>query len=446
MASTSFKRSQVVGPGAGFDYPEHATKKPRFDLRNPSALATDEAPDDDDEFLHADEIGQGRRVRRNAVNVQGYDSDSETEYFDTRAAEKARERKQESKPETDDMFAESEDEEQDEDLAVKKKKMVKFMDQNEIQGEVRSSRAGMANKVDLRQNAKGKGVAGTLPSEDEDEEDADDATRDALDESLDTEVGAGGKKANAPLLDAFNVRAEMDEGRYDEAGNYVRKAADPEAIHDGWLEGVSKKDMRKAAEAAERREVAQRKAADEQDNIFTADLLRGLITNLQKGEMALEALARLNKRQKSKPKWQVKAKNQRKNNMDEPQDEKMTDTNPDEDARKQSIEQITVAADNLLSRGQPNIYETERELLTRQYHRETGEPWVDPKEPSAEPAMDGPPMWEFRWSDSRDGGQAHGPYDANMMQSWSAAGYFGQGVEFRKAGSSDNWSREAVFV
>jgi CD2 antigen cytoplasmic tail-binding protein 2 len=54
-------------------------------------------------------------------------------------------------------------------------------------------------------------------------------------------------------------------------------------------------------------------------------------------------------------------------------------------------------------------------------------------------------MWEFRWSDARDGGDAHGPYDGAMMESWKHAGYFGDGVEFRKVGETGEWSREVTF-
>ena len=65
------------------------------------------------------------------------------------------------------------------------------------------------------------------------------------------ELGAGGKKSHAPKLDAFNMKNEQEEGRFDAQGNFVRKAADPDAVHDSWLEGVSKKDMKKAKEAAD---------------------------------------------------------------------------------------------------------------------------------------------------------------------------------------------------
>lgn len=48
--------------------------------------------------------------------------------------------------------------------------------------------------------------------------------------------------------------------------------------------------------------------------------------------------------------------------------------------------------------------------------------------------------------DGRDGGQVNGPYDGAMMISWNDAGYFGEGVEFRRADTGGDWSRSVDFV
>ncbi|KAL1968712.1 hypothetical protein VTN77DRAFT_1538 [Rasamsonia byssochlamydoides] len=443
-----------------FDGPS-SSKKPRFDLRNPSSLAPDAL--EEDAILDADEIGRGRRgVRRNAVNIDGYESDSENEGFDARAEAKAKANREQQKKEQqddDDMFAELKEdfeaEEMDEDEAArKKKKSVRFLRDDEIEGQVASSRGGHSVRADLSRPDV------VEDDESESESDVPDEERARLDEGMDAELGAGAKKTHAPLLDAFNMRAEQEEGRFDEEGNYIRKAADPDAIHDTWLEGVSKKDIRRAREAAERRDAQRREKDRQNDSILTADLLRTLIIHLQRGETVLEALARLGKGLRKKPKWQTKHRNKPKSKMTNGRDSngavedvEMTDDDPEEAARKQAIDAITGAADLLLTRGQTDIYEVEREMLTRQYRRETGEEWIDP--PQADNGEDtglnteasGTTMWEYRWSDARDGGQTHGPYDSTMMKSWSDAGYFGEGVEFRRAGDpTSEWTRVAAFT
>lgn len=428
-----------------------STKKPRFDLRNPSALAPDAL--EEDAILELDEIGRrGQQVRRNAVNIDGYESDSDNEGFDARAEAKARRnREKDAAGDDDDMFAELEEDfkaDQDDEAARKDKKTVRFLRDDEIEGQVASSRGGRSVRADL--SKKGEDALREMEEDDDDSEsDVADEERARIGDDIDKELGAGAKKTHAPLLDAFNMRAEQEEGRFDEAGNYVRKAADPDAIHDTWLEGISKKDMKRAKEAAAKRDAARRERDKENDKILTADVLRTLITHMERGETVLEALARLGRGMQKKPKWQMKQKNKKRNGE---MDVDMPEADPAEAARKQAIEAITGAADILLTRGQPDIYEAERELLTRQYRRETGEEWVDPAPAESGPngtaaaEAQGPTMWEFRWSDARDGGETHGPYDSAMMESWREAGYFGEGVEFRRVGDTNGWTRVANFA
>ena len=72
------------------------SKKPRFDARNPSTLAPD-APEED-AILELDEIGKGgMQTKRNAVKLDGYESDSSDDNFEARADEKAELAKQEGR-------------------------------------------------------------------------------------------------------------------------------------------------------------------------------------------------------------------------------------------------------------------------------------------------------------------------------------------------------------
>ena len=428
------------------------SKKPRFDIRNPSALAPDAA--EDDAVLDADVIGgRGHNVRRNAVNIDGYDSDSENENFGARAAAKAKEKEAMSKDEEDeDMFADlAEDfkdgDESDGDAGRKggKKKAVRFLDEDEIEGQVQNSKSGGHVSADFTLNGKGKSrAARDEEAESSSDSDVDDEVRASIGNEIDEEVGAGGKKTHAPKLDAFNMKNEQEEGRFDDQGNYVRKAADADAVHDTWLEGVSKKDMKKAKEAADKREEERRKKAIADDSIPTGDVLKTLIPFLERGETVLEALARQGKgkRKEKKPKWQSKAKNQKRNSQNgHAMDTDMNEEDPAETKRRNDVEAITGAADLLLTRGQPEIYDAERELLVRQYKKETGQEWTEPDTTRNDADSSSTKMWEYRWADARDGGETHGPYDGATMAAWNNAGYFGEGVEFRQQNGTDGWSR-----
>jgi CD2 antigen cytoplasmic tail-binding protein 2 len=479
MASSSKRPLATYGKDAP------PSKKPKFSLRNPSALA--EAPSDDDDEanaeLEADVIGSNQpHLKRNAVNIDGFDSDSGDEAaFDERADARAKADKQarKSKVEEDaDMFADLEEDfadDSDGDAAKKrKKKDVRFLDGDQIEGQVKQSTGGghVGSRLHLTdEEARYMDKHGVLPASaklqdadgdgSSDESEVDDERRAALDEEIDEELGAGAKTRHAPKLDAFNMRDENQEGAFDESGNFVRKAADKDAVHDRWLEGTSKKDMKRAAEAHEKREEERRKRDREDDQRSPADVLGSLIGRMEVGETVLEALARLGRsKTKSKTKKQSKWQKNRKQNEiaveGEPNGHNGEDDAKAEEAearRKTDVEALTAAADLMLTRGMTDIYDTEREMLMRQYQRENGgEAWRDP-EPEHEDDANGndvdaaaaTKMWEYRWTDARDGGHVNGPYDGGTMRQWNEAGYFNGAIEFRPAGGS-TWSAAAGFV
>ncbi|KAI8955196.1 hypothetical protein F4801DRAFT_574783 [Xylaria longipes] len=428
---------------------EPDSKKVKFDVRNPSALAPDAVDEDDnapDVFLEADAdvIGKSAATKRGAVNIDGYDSDSDREELGTLRTSKAKAKKDVDEN-MDDMFA-AEDNAADarddtvDETTGKKSKQVRFMSTGEIQGQENESKSG--GRIHIN---------GEEESSDDDEE----AIALAIqEEDVDEEIGAGGRKKHAPKIEAFNLKAENEEGRFDEAGNFVRKAVDPDAVHDRWLEGLSKKDMRRAAEAHEKREAEQREKRREEDSVLTSDLLRSLITHLERGETALEALARLGRSQtktkaKKVPKWKQKKQAEKTDSMDIDEDKGTKDKeaeDPEQIRIKEAIDAITDAADKLLGRDRPDVYDRERERLIREFVRETDEEWVEPvREQAKESNDETAKMWEYRWTDGRDGASKQGPFDGNMMKAWQDAGYFGEGVEFREAGD-ESWSRAADFV
>lgn len=497
-AGESFARTHHGGGdgGADRDAPS-SSKKVKFDVRNPSALAPDarDEDDEDDAVLEADVIGKGAgATKRGAVNIDGYDSDSDNETFKDRAeARRPRGKKGKDDGEVDvdiadqldnydsrlrnggvaageegagdededmfgaddDMFG-ADDDPDDEDGdgtaapkgTARKGKEVRFLDADKIEGQEQASKSGGT----ILLGEPGEDQPGGGNASDDDEEEVALAIQE---EGVDEEVGLGGLKRHAPKLDAFNMKEEQEEGAFDEAGNFVRKAVDPDAVHDRWLDGVSKKDMKKAREAHEKREAERRRQRKEDDAVLTEDLLKSLILSLDKGETPIEALARLGKgkkKEKKVPKWKQK-KQEKKMSAGEDEGETMDVDQPkeaDDPAQvkiKEAINTITEAADKLLSREFTDIYETEREMLIRDWQTEAGERWAEPAaqaQPADQTAASGTKMWEYRWIDGRDSGVVQGAYDGPAMKAWQDAGYF-EGVEFRTVGEED-WSRVAEFA
>jgi CD2 antigen cytoplasmic tail-binding protein 2 len=427
-----------------------SSKKPRFDVRNPSTLAAD-APEED-AILELDEIG-GHKIKRRGVEVDGYDSDSSTENFESRADAKAKLNKEidTSKPkskdeEEDDMFADLEEPDGDDDEELraegKKKKNVRFLEDKEIEGQILSSTSGGHVSSDFSLHGKRSKRQEGENSESSEDDDAGDELRDFVPRSIDPELGAGHKKSHAPRLEAFNMKAEQEEGRFDENGNYVRKARDPYAHHDTWLEGVTKKQMKKAKEMHDKQEEERKQKELEQDAIITGDVLAALIPKLDRGETPTEALAALQKQRKPKPKpkWQ-RAKQRNGDAMEIEENDEQKKADEEKEAKiKEKIEAITDAVTALINKGYNDIWDTERELLTRMYKRETGDEWVDPKDDN----IDEDAQWNFKWDGSTD---VHGPYDTAMMKAWADTGYFtANGAEFQRVGEEDGWSRTADFM
>ncbi|KKA27684.1 hypothetical protein TD95_002756 [Thielaviopsis punctulata] len=464
-----------------------STKGVRFDVRNPSALAP-EAADEEDAFLDADVIRGSSSTKRGAVNIDGYDSDSDNETFNAKAQRRktsdvdinekfdnytagpeTKKRKTKNNDDDDDddfdMFGGGGDNEADADADEagrengdfhadgKKKKDVRFVDAADlVQGQEEKSRSGGHIRLD----------------DESSDDDDDDKALAAAEEDLDPEVGAGGLKRNAPKIEAFNLKQEQEEGRFDEAGNYVRQAVEAGAEHDKWLEGLSKKEMKKAAEAHEKREAEAARLRRAEDELLTENLLATLIRLLERGETALEALARLGKataRTKNKakakklPAWKLKKLREKNGGMDVDASAGADAEHVDDDAAtaqaKRDINAITEAADRLLSRDYADIYDQERELLMREFRAETGREWMDAPAAVAQEdkhsgdgvsAAKADRMWEFRWTDGRDNGARQGPFDGRTMKAWQDAGYFSEGVEFRLQNDEGGWTLVGDFA
>lgn len=435
-------------------------KRPKFDVRNPSILAPDAR--EEDAVLDADVIGGSNATKRGAVNLDGYDSDSDNETFKAKAesrrkgnvslaneldnydAKTSGPSASAAKPaadddDDDDMFAADDDDAglgadaDDGDTTKPDKKTVRFLDASQIEGQDSSSRTKGEIRLDNQESS-------------DDEADVDLAIEE---EGIDAEVGAGGLKKHAPKVEAFNLKEEMQEGQFDQDGNYIRKAGDPDAIHDKWLDGLSKKEMKKAAAAHEKREAEARKQRIQEDGVLVSELLGTLIKHLEKAETPIEALARLGKGQakvKKIPKWKLKKMNKGSEGMDVDTE---TADDPEQTRIKTAINNITEAADKLLSRDFEDIYDQEREMLVREYRRETGEDWVEPTAQTTEEngSKATAKMWEFRWTDGRDGDAKQGPFDSQTMKAWQDAGYFQGSVEFRPADDElGQWTSVADFA
>lgn len=103
-------------------------------------------------------------------------------------------------------------------------------------------------------------------------------------------------------ISSFNMREEMEEGKFAADGTYV-KTFDPHAVHDRWMDGVDEKEIKLARRRKRQQDRIQKekmKAEErelEQSGGKTA-LEAQLVGMLKRGETVLEALQRLGLRSK----------------------------------------------------------------------------------------------------------------------------------------------------
>lgn len=202
-------------------------------------------------------------ARKGRVKNEGYDSDSSD---DGEGVVNSRKKKEGEDDEDDDMFAIGEKEEKQDEASGKKKKDKEFMRLGDIEG----------------QEFGNSGSEGD--SDDDEPEDEDDAER--------------RKKAGMGYeLSSFNMREEMEEGKFTEDGSYVR-SFDPHGVHDRWMEGLDEKAIKQARRKKREQERVQRekvkaeeKELEESGGVPTLE--KELLALLRKGETVLEALQRL---------------------------------------------------------------------------------------------------------------------------------------------------------
>ena len=245
----------------------------------------------DDETNFANEVDAALEnpsaTRKGRVKTDGYDSDSSDDgegvVLSRRPGADGA-----ANDEDEDMFAPGPKEEDTKaEGASEKKKREEFLRLGDIEGQ-EFGRGGSADGGTDDDNSS---------RDDEEPEDEDDAER--------------RKKAGMGYeISSFNMREEMEEGKFSADGMYVRNF-DPHALHDRWMDGLGEREIKLARKRKRRQEKEQRekmRAEEEELELLGGKdaVEREVLAMLKKGETVLEALQRLGTRNK-----QSKAKQSR---------------------------------------------------------------------------------------------------------------------------------------
>ncbi|KAF8609956.1 hypothetical protein BDV93DRAFT_517178 [Ceratobasidium sp. AG-I] len=380
---------RAVSTGAG-----PSTKRTRF--TDPSDSATN-----GDEQTFAEQVDENLEnvSSRKGVKNEGYDSDSSD---DGEGVVESRKKKAAEDDDDDDMFATPNPDKEKSQADAGAKKQEKYLALGDIEGQEFGRATGAG-------------------SDDDDEpEDEDDAERRK-------------KQGMGFEISSFNMKAEMEEGKFAEDGTFVR-SFDPHAVHDKWMEGLDDRELkraRKSKKLMESREKEREQREAEEAGRGKEDLMKELLGFMEKGESVLEALQRLGAASKSTRRAQKKKKAATEVLPPSIDAAASTEQPPEQDP----ITRVTALASTLMSLGDTDVYEATYEMMLRAVRRSgIVTPDWDPHSP---PPQNPDTKYEYRWAPdyvAASGGQAsadavYGPYGASELEAWNAASYFGEDAE-----------------
>ncbi|KAJ2821080.1 hypothetical protein FBU31_005018, partial [Coemansia sp. 'formosensis'] len=198
-----------------------------LNLGNDQHSSADEYDSDVNAELEADITSSRRRGRR--INIDGYGSDASdqdevrdlSDYSDDQDEEVVDEQGEESADarrdmDEDDMFAD----EAGSSGQHTEKKRKRFLDLDDIEGQEMSSASRTEDAHDDLDVGRSKGKQ---PEHDAIEYESDD----------------GQSSRGRIKIEAFNMKDDFEEGKFDASGNFVWNKQDPHAYQDDWLNDVS---------------------------------------------------------------------------------------------------------------------------------------------------------------------------------------------------------------
>ncbi|CAG8495345.1 1958_t:CDS:1 [Paraglomus brasilianum] len=323
------RKSQVSSLEPNSNTKAGGSKRARFSL--PSDSTNDSF---NEEFDHTESLEKAK-IRKGAVRLEGYGSDSSDDDGEALYLRRSGTVKGKQRAEADqDMFASDDDideNKESDEVGFSKKKKKRYLEINDIAGQEFDS-------------------------------------IDRYDEETDE-----------PAIMAFNMIEEMEEGKFDEAGNYVRNRRDPNAFHDNWLNGLSRRDIEQARIAHEKQEQQRKlKEAEEaaQAPMDHIDIWKELLTIMNRGEKLVDTFQRLGGRNKNKRK---RFTNKKKKDI-EAEAQVVTEVT-EEQKRKRDIEKLTELSDRMMALGHLDIYESTWEQILRNLKKEgaVSPDWMPPE-------------------------------------------------------------------
>lgn len=283
----------------------------------------------------------------------------------------------------------------------------------------------------------------------------------------------------------FNMRTEMEEGRFDADGTYIPNKSDD--IQDNWIDDVDWSKVKETEKLAEKRRNAEMKEKVPDETVDEIDVYRQMLALMKPGETVQSAIRRLGGGSKTDSKSTKKRPGQGKiwrqrqgiveDNSDEaetgevqPQKRRKIESEtvetprPPSDPTKEDMLKMIGYADTIVSNGNMTIYSDTYEGLSYRVKLKdeksqpvkavdsgfdifgeqplpvtTADKSTTETESSTKPEDkpdDGEVKWEYKWKNEPEA-EIHGPYTSQQMLDWTSEGYFAEGVYVRKLNNKD---------
>ncbi|EDO44604.1 predicted protein [Nematostella vectensis] len=277
--------------------------------------------------------------------------------------------------------------------------------------------------------------------EEEENEEKDDVYNILSTEDIDGQEEATLDHDGEIKITPFNLKEEMEEGHFDNEGNYHLKKE--KEIRDDWLDSV---DWVKIKEMDKNKDEKMDSGNDDQfEDAVEVDVighLKQMQEILKPGETVLKCLRRLGSKPGGVRRPSFKAKRQ-KTEISDPADVK---------ENKEKLLKLTELADTLLQGGDFGIYQEtyekicfrvkqlgeekaskdEDDELEAAYKHGGGEGTsTSTSEKSEKPTIDDQVYWEYKW-DEASSSEVYGPFSSIDMLHWTNEGHFSDGVFVRK--------------
>ncbi|XP_002737591.1 CD2 antigen cytoplasmic tail-binding protein 2-like [Saccoglossus kowalevskii] len=294
---------------------------------------------------------------------------------------------------------------------------------------------------------------------DEEDDGKDASTYELTEDDIEGQEAATVDYEGGVRITPFNLKEEMEEGHFDNEGNYFESKED--LIRDNWMDNI---DWVKIKEKAKQNDNEDDDSDDDSDPLDEIKVYTEILTFMKPGETIAKAVKRLGgggSVTDSRRKWQAKKQKTEKT---------------EKDINKEDMLKLTELVNEIVQRGVYDVYQYTYEKIQHALKQKeqskfnisapsknedafdmfaddvdkdklskatTSKANGEDSKGTSAGFKDDEVFWEYKW-ENKDDSEVFGPFSSHQMQSWCEDGYFESEVWVRKIGSQQFYNSKRV--